>query len=122
LVEALPKAEVWFYSRTAKLLWQASPTRNDFNGDGKTDVGARNRATGETALAIMDDTVVTQFVFSSLLLDPNWIIDGARDFDKDGQADVVLRKKATGDNAIELMSTHPGCLSSSPAWPQLGHW
>jgi uncharacterized delta-60 repeat protein len=83
-----------------------SPTRtkNDFNGDGKTDVVARNRATGETAFAIMDDTVVTQFVFSSLLPDPNWTIDGAGDFDKDGQADVVLRNKATGDNAIELMN------------------
>jgi uncharacterized protein YjiK len=78
--------------------------KNDFNGDGKTDIVVRNYATGENAFALMDDTVVTQFAFSTPVPDLNWTIDGAGDFNKDGKSDVVLRNKATGENAIALMN------------------
>ncbi len=77
--------------------------KNDFNGDGKTDIVVRNQATGDNAIAFMDDTVVSQFVFSTPVADLNWTIDGAGDFDKDGKPDVVLRNGKTGQNAIALM-------------------
>jgi predicted extracellular nuclease len=80
-----------------------APLKNDFNGDGKTDIVVRNQSTGENAFALMDDAVVTQFTFSTPVTDPNWTIDGAGDFDKDGKPDVVLRNQATGENAIALM-------------------
>jgi uncharacterized delta-60 repeat protein len=79
------------------------PVKNDFNGDGKTDVVVRNQATGENAIIIMDDTVVSDIVFSTPVLDLNWTIDGAGDFDKDGKPDIVLRNGKTGQNAIALM-------------------
>jgi uncharacterized delta-60 repeat protein len=86
----------------------AEPTKtiskSDFNGDGKTDVVARNRVTGENTIILMDDTTVSQFVVAAPVADLNWSIDGTGDFNNDSKTDVVLRNKATGENAIALMN------------------
>ena len=77
--------------------------KTDFNGDGKTDVVIRNKATGENGFVILNDTVVTQFVPWIPEPDTNWTIDGAADFNKDGNTDVVLRNNVTGQNRIALL-------------------
>jgi G8 domain/PKD domain len=82
--------------------WEIGGT-SDFNKDGKSDVLYRNRTTGDNAIALMDDTNLSQVVFTTPVVDVNWTIGGVGDFNHDGSADTFVRNRVTGQNAIAIM-------------------
>ena len=76
----------------------------DFDGDGKSDVILRNKATGQDIGWLMNGLTVSSSAFMPTIADTNWEIKGVGDFDGDGKADVVLRNKSTGQDIGWLMN------------------
>ncbi|MDZ8085141.1 MAG: VCBS repeat-containing protein, partial [Nostoc sp. DedQUE12b] len=71
-----------------------------FNGDGKSDIVWRNKATGQNTIweingfSVQSNNLITQ------VADQDWQIAGTADFNGDGKSDIVWRNKATGQNTI----------------------
>jgi hypothetical protein len=88
----------------------------DFNGDAKTDILWRQRATGDNVIWFMDGTVRADTtlppgsVFLPKALPLDWRIAGTGDFDQDGNTDILWRQQVTGANAIWFM---PRCAPST---------
>jgi len=80
-----------------------SPTRCDFNGDGKTDILWRYSMTGDNAVWLMDGTSVSSAVHLQQVSDTGWEIVGTGDFNSDGKTDILWRYKTDGQNAVWLM-------------------
>jgi hypothetical protein len=91
----------------------------DFNGDVKTDLLWRQRATGDSAIWFMDGTARADvslppgYAFLPRTLPLDWRIVATGDFDQDGNADILWRHQVNGANVIWFM---PRC-TPSPSVP-----
>ncbi|MET0807618.1 MAG: reprolysin-like metallopeptidase, partial [Pseudoxanthomonas sp.] len=65
--------------------------RNDYDGDGKSDLYWRNTATGLNDQWIMNGILISEISTVYRESDPNWIIAGSGDFNGDLRADVFWR-------------------------------
>ncbi|MBF0539480.1 MAG: VCBS repeat-containing protein [Nitrospirae bacterium] len=77
--------------------------KDDFDGDGKSDILWQNTLTGDVYLWLMNGTK-----FSSLgspgKTDYYWQVVGVGDFNGDGKADILFQNYSTGDIGIWLMN------------------
>jgi hypothetical protein len=78
--------------------------RNDFNGDGKSDIIWRNTSTGDTHMWFLSTNAIAGGGFLVNLPAPPWIVAGVGDFNGDGKSDIIWRNTATGDTHIWLMN------------------
>ena len=72
--------------------------RDDFNGDGRSDILWRHAGNGRNALWLAGNSATQQTVAS--VLDNAWRIVGSGDFNSDGRADIVWRHRVSGRNLI----------------------
>jgi hypothetical protein len=82
----------------------ATVTRNDFNGDNKSDLMWRNTVTGDNYIWWMNGNTINGGGFLANLPAPQWSVLGTGDFSGDKKADVLLRDNATGNIWIWLIS------------------
>ncbi len=80
----------------AAVMGQSSSLKNDFNGDGKSDLLWRNMRSGmnliwRSALSASQQAVAT-------VSDLGWKIAGVADFNGDGKSDILWRHESTGSN------------------------
>ncbi|MEH6420891.1 reprolysin-like metallopeptidase [Pseudomonas sp. CGJS7] len=85
--------------RAAKLY-----VRNDFDGDGRSDVYWRNAATGYNDLWFMSGAALSRSATVHREPDQSWTVVGSGDFDGDGRLDVLWRNVVTGQVFIHLMN------------------
>ena len=94
----------WILPEVPDTNWEIVGT-GDFNGDGKTDILWRNKATGQNVVWFMDGAIKSDW---SWILpevpDTNWEIVGTGDFNGDGKTDILWRNKISGQNVIWLMN------------------
>jgi hypothetical protein len=76
------------YRGSISVLLNSTSTRNDFNGDRKSDILFRN-TNGNVALWQMNGGTATPSLINSLSSD--WTIAGTRDFNSDAKTDILLR-------------------------------
>jgi large repetitive protein len=97
----------------------ATTTRNDFNGDRKSDILWRND-NGSIALWQMNgSTVAAANLTSTSTLDPSWKTAGTGDFDGDGKSDILWRND-NGSIALWRMNgatVVSSNLTSTPSLP-----
>ncbi|MCY7273332.1 MAG: FG-GAP-like repeat-containing protein [Phormidesmis sp. CAN_BIN44] len=75
--------------------------KNDFNGDGKSDILWRNPSTGQVAIWEMNGTTLLPSTgYISNTPDLTWQISGTGDFNNDKKADILWRNSSTGQLAI----------------------
>jgi hypothetical protein len=72
--------------------------RNDFNGDGRSDILWRNWSTGTDVIWRSANSATSQAVTSVSNL--SWHIVGVGDFNGDRKADILWRNTSTGANVI----------------------
>ncbi|MFC6184137.1 FG-GAP-like repeat-containing protein [Pseudoxanthomonas japonensis] len=72
-------------------------TKDDFDGDGRSDIYWRNTSTGANVIWKSASSSTQQYVYSLQL---TWTVAGLGDFDGDGKTDILWRNYATGANAI----------------------
>jgi RHS repeat-associated protein len=77
--------------------------KNDFDGDGKSDLLWRDSA-GDIAVWLMNGRAVSVYGTVATLVDQQWKIVGAGDFSGDGKWDFLWRHAVTGDVAVWHMS------------------
>jgi hypothetical protein len=82
----------------------STPSRCDFNGDGKTDILWRNKSTGQNVVWLMNGTTYSSYSDLLQVPDTNWQIVGTGDFNGDGKTDILWRNKTTGENVVWLMN------------------
>lgn len=79
-------------------------SKNDFNGDGKSDIVWRNNITGENCIWFMDGTEMIGGTHLPTLADQQWQMRGVGDFNADGQSDLLWRNVVTGQNMVWFIS------------------
>jgi len=72
-------------------------TKDDFDGDGLSDIYWRNTSTGANVIWKSASSSPQQYVYSLQLA---WTVAGLGDFDGDGKPDILWRNYSTGANAI----------------------
>lgn len=72
-------------------------TKDDFDGDGLSDVLWRNTATGVNIIWKAASSTSPQYMYS---VQSPWFVAGIGDFDGDGRSDVLWRNSSSGGNAI----------------------
>ena len=102
----------WILPEVPDTNWQIVGT-GDFNGDGKTDILWRNKATGQNVVWFMDGVAYGSYAWLLEVTDLNWEIVGTGDFNGDGKTDILWRNKSTGQNVVWLMN---GTALSSYTW------
>jgi ELWxxDGT repeat protein len=112
--------ELWAYNLTKQ------PTRNDFNGDGKSDILWRSDIGGVALWEMNGATVSAANLTSTPQLDPSWKNAGTGDFNGDGKADILWRNTNnaiaiwTMDGANVLSSRLTSIPSIDPSWKNAG--
>ena len=71
----------------------SSTTSNDFNGDGKSDILLKHKATGLTGIWENADTAKWKTVG---IVGADWEIADTADFNGDSKSDILLKNKTTG--------------------------
>ena len=74
-------------------------SRNDFNGDGKSDILWRNPSSGQTAIWEGGTTALPGKLLAPIV-DSTWQIAGTGDFNGDGKSDILWRNPSTRQIAI----------------------
>jgi hypothetical protein len=79
--------------------------KNDFNGDGKTDIIWRNLSNGRTTVWYMDGAIWTGRYgdIFPVVSSSDWAIAGVADFNGDAQPDLFWRNAATGQTTVWYM-------------------
>ncbi len=80
------------------------PLKDDFNGDGRSDLLWRHSGTGENYLWFMNGIALGSHGPTLTLPDTDWKIVGTGDFDGDTKADIVWRNSVTGQVDVWLMN------------------
>lgn len=80
-----------------------SGARNDFDGDGRSDVYWRNGASGANDVWFMSGTWMARAATVHVEPDQNWQVVATGDFNGDGRYDVFWRNSATGQTFVHLM-------------------
>ena len=83
------------------------PARNDFDGDGKSDILWHNTANFFVAWKMDGATVTAQQTFGTL--SSNWWVEGTGDFDGDGKTEVLWHNR---DHSIEIDSLSGSSVNS----------
>lgn len=78
--------------------------RNDFNGDGKSEIYWRNSSTGANAIWVLDGATAVSTATVHVEPDQAWKVMGFGDFNADGRSDVFWRNSTTGQNFIHMMN------------------
>ncbi len=78
--------------------------RNDFNGDGRSEIYWRENSTGESYIWTLNGTAVTAAASVHREADLGWRVVGTGDFNADGRTDVFWRHSTTGATYIHLMN------------------
>ncbi len=81
-----------------------TPTPNDLNGDGKSDLLWRNSATGENVVWFMNGSTLSSYQDIFPVYDKNWFEVGTGDFNGDGKTDILWRNLATGEDVVWIMN------------------
>src|SRR5205823_955168 len=94
--------------------------KDDFDGDGKSDLVWRNASTGDTWLWLMNGNGMISSTYITNMPSA-WTIAAAADFDGDGKADLIWRNASTGDTWLWLMNANAPVTSRylgnlSSAW------
>jgi ELWxxDGT repeat protein len=109
----------------SRALWQLrtptkNSTRNDFNGDGRSDILWRSDI-GGVALWQMDGaTVSATNLTSTPQLDPSWKTAGTGDFNGDSKSDILWRNDS-GAVAVWTMNGSTVVSSNLTSTPSLDH-
>ncbi|MBF0539191.1 MAG: FG-GAP repeat protein, partial [Nitrospirae bacterium] len=82
---------------------KTTPAKNDFDGDGKSDILWQNSKTGDVDIWLMNGKIINGGGFAVNGLPSDWVIKGIGDFNGDGKADVLLQN-SNGDVYIWLMN------------------
>ena len=80
--------------------------KNDFNGDGMSDILWRNTSTGWNWLYYMDGANVSSNGGINRIADTNWKIVGTGDYNGDGSPDLLWRHQLTGVLWMFLMNNN----------------
>jgi FG-GAP-like repeat len=89
-----------------------TPTRNDFNGDGKSDILWRNTS-GAVVVWTMDGATITDSKLTSTpILDNSWKTAGTGDFTGDGKTDILWRND---DGSVALWQMNGAAITASTA-------
>lgn len=80
-----------------------STARNDFNGDGLSEIYWKESATGESYIWRLNARSITASGSVHVESDPSWKVIGFGDFNGDGRSDVFWRHAVNGQNYIHLM-------------------
>jgi hypothetical protein len=94
----------------AKLTTKGVRVAKDFNGDGFADLVLENTSTGERAIWLLKNGVLSSSYYLPTV-NTQWHIAGVGDFTGDGNPDLVWENTSTGQRAIWLFKN--GVLSSS---------
>ena len=78
--------------------------RNDFDGDGKSDILWRHAISGNNMLYFMNGNTTISNAIINTEADLQWEIKSTGDFNGDGKADILWRHANTGDNWMYLMN------------------
>jgi len=93
--------------------------RNDFNGDGKSDLILQNTGTNQVAEWFLNGAKVMNGAFVADIPDNNYLVVGSADFDGDGKPELLYQNRQTGQLALWFINgaTHTGgiLLSQRPA-------
>ena len=82
----------------------ASKTRNDFNGDGLSEIYWKESVSGESYIWRVNSQSITASASVHFESDPSWKVIGFGDFNGDGRSDVFWRHAVNGQNYIHLMN------------------
>jgi FG-GAP-like repeat len=100
---AFPFVYSVLFTGATSILPPAKNTRNDFNGDGKSDILWRNDY-GSVAVWQMNGATVTSGSLTSVPnVDPSWKVTGTSDFNGDGKSDILWRN-TNGSVAVWTMN------------------
>lgn len=83
---------------------QTALGRNDFSGDGKSDLILQNIASNQIAMWFMNDVSVQNGAFVAAVPDSSYQVVGSADFNGDGKPDLVFQNPTTGQVAIWYMN------------------
>jgi peptidyl-Asp metalloendopeptidase len=77
--------------------------KNDYDGDGRSDIHWRNVSTGRNDMWLMNGTSVKSFL--NVYNEPNvsWTVVGAGDFNGDGFGDALWRNTTSGAVYVQLL-------------------
>jgi hypothetical protein len=75
----------------------------DFDGNGRSDILWRNRATGKNSMWLMDGATIVGGGPLPTVDNRNWVVPGTRDFNGDGRSDILWHHKVTAKNSRWLM-------------------
>jgi streptogramin lyase len=107
-ITAGPLGSMWFTELNGNKVGRirvAQPARNDFDGDGRSDVLWRNAATGENYLYPMDGTTILPGEgYLRTVTDLDWQVAGIGDFDGDGKSDILWRNRSSGQNYVYFLN------------------
>jgi pimeloyl-ACP methyl ester carboxylesterase len=80
-------------------------TRNDFNGDGKSDILWRNTDGSASIWQMNGSTKTTSSIFDNV--STSWQVFGTGDFDSDGKSDILWRNTDGGTAIWQMNGTTP---------------
>jgi peptidyl-Asp metalloendopeptidase len=86
--------------RATVVTTRVAAIRNDFNGDGKSDLLWRNASSGSNTIWRSASSIGQQA--TTTVSDLGWKVVGVADFDRDGKADILWRHASSGANTMWL--------------------
>jgi uncharacterized repeat protein (TIGR01451 family) len=78
--------------------------KDDFDGDGNSDLVLYNTSTGQVDIWLMNGIAVGMSGTAGAMPDPNWQIVSGGDYDGDGRGDILWHNGSTGDALVWFMN------------------
>ncbi len=96
--------------------------RNDFDGDGKSDIIWRNAKTGDVVIWLMSGHSIGRGAYVVRGIPADWEVKAIDDFDGDGKADVLWQNVNNGDIYIWIMDSDKISGGGYPVHGVPGDW